>query len=320
MALPSAGNPISFSQLQSEYGGTNPISISEYYRTHPSNVTSIANITYNSSIPRKIDATNPQVSLSNYFGKSKVTYQVRTWSFSSSGTWTVPTNWKQTEWLNVYIVGGGGQGAGWPSGAEGGGGAEVALLTKYNADFTPGQQFTVNIGAGGTGPERVESGANGGNSSFGDSTTLYTYARGGLGGIASGSASYRNNLGRAGTNDATGLRSYYEGGGTSGRFGGGQSTGYGAGGGAAHCSGSGGTSGFIPYMFSYGSTSPSENFTGNVLNTSLGQGGSGCAGGDRRIGNQGTWPGGGGGGADGNATGGNGAGGGVFVTLRYWGT
>jgi hypothetical protein len=32
MALPSSG-AISFSQIQTEFGGTNPISLSEYYNT-----------------------------------------------------------------------------------------------------------------------------------------------------------------------------------------------------------------------------------------------------------------------------------------------
>ena len=31
MALPDSGNPISLSQIQTEFGGSNPISLSEYY-------------------------------------------------------------------------------------------------------------------------------------------------------------------------------------------------------------------------------------------------------------------------------------------------
>ena len=39
MALPAANQPISFLQLQNEYGGSNPISLNEYYRSPNTNNT-----------------------------------------------------------------------------------------------------------------------------------------------------------------------------------------------------------------------------------------------------------------------------------------
>lgn len=44
MTLPSSPNPISFSQIQTEFGGTNPISISEYYRNGSYTTSNNANI------------------------------------------------------------------------------------------------------------------------------------------------------------------------------------------------------------------------------------------------------------------------------------
>jgi len=58
MALPASGT-ISFDQLQTEMGGSNPISLSEYYRTG----SYVADIAQNASIP-----TSGTISLSNFYG------------------------------------------------------------------------------------------------------------------------------------------------------------------------------------------------------------------------------------------------------------
>lgn len=62
MALPSSG-PIDFGSIQTEFGGTNPIGINEYYRNGglvPSN---------NTNVP-----TSGTISLANFYGASNVSY------------------------------------------------------------------------------------------------------------------------------------------------------------------------------------------------------------------------------------------------------
>ena len=317
MALPTSG-PLSFADVQTEFGGTNPIGMNEYYRgAFPTLVPDVRNAT--DTIP-----TSGAISLENFRGSKKATLKTRQWIIENTSTWTVPSDFVSLYYLDALIVGAGGQGAGWPSGAEGAGGGEGARLvmdTNYATQvLQAGQNYSVIIGAGGTGGPRVESGANGGNSSFGTGTVLEIIGRGGLGGIATYNASSRN-LPQATNFSVTGLsKTYYLGGATTGRFGGPNTSSYGAGSGASNCgtayygpSGitTGGGSNQIPRIFT---------LDGSTINYTLGYGGYGCGGGDRRIANQGYWPGGGGGGADYNATGGNGAKGGVSIFLQYYGT
>lgn len=241
---------------------------------------------------------------------SSKTYD-NTWT--TSGTFTVPSNFVSLTSLHVYIVGGGGQGSGWPSGSEGGGGGEGAHLSVSSTGytFTPGEQFTITIGSGGTSARtNGQSGNPGGSSIFGYNTILSTTARGGLGGSinpAIRSLSFNPTTVSGGI-----IRQYYFGGSTSGRYGVGQNAYYGAAGGASNCYDPDGNG-----IYDGGGTSSlNEIFSG----TNIGRGGAGCGGGDRRISNQGYWPGGGGGGADYNATGGNGANGGIRVVMNYMGT
>lgn len=327
--IPSTG-PLSLLDLQNEYGGSDTISLTEYYRNYYLYPTPVLDIAYNAGIPQKTTPNNPTISLSHFRGKEKVSYKVRTWSFADSGYWYVPSDYRETFMLTVWVVGGGGQGAGWPSGAEGGGGGEGARVSAYRYPLVAGSSHQVIIGAGGTGGARVETGAYGGDSSFGNAgSDLYIYARGGIGGIASGGAAAKQHSYRDTTsaNDVT--KNYWIGGGTTGRNGAVRHSLMGGGSGASNCNGqvddrsgvtAGGASTYVPIIFSYGSEYLTENNTGaSSVNYMYGRGGYGCGGGDKRIANQGSWPGGGGGGADYNATGGNGAKGGVFVTLKYWG-
>ena len=60
MALPNSG-PLSLSSIQGEFGGSNPISLSEYYRGGPL-VAAIANT---SPIP-----SSGTISVSNFYGTS----------------------------------------------------------------------------------------------------------------------------------------------------------------------------------------------------------------------------------------------------------
>jgi len=60
MALPSSGT-ISLNDLQTEFGGSNPIAISEYYRGGGL----VPNVALNANVP-----TSGQISLSNFYGAS----------------------------------------------------------------------------------------------------------------------------------------------------------------------------------------------------------------------------------------------------------
>lgn len=60
MTLPASGT-ITLGNLQTEFGGSNPIDISEYYRGGVSNL--VPNISVNANVP-----TSGQISLSNFYG------------------------------------------------------------------------------------------------------------------------------------------------------------------------------------------------------------------------------------------------------------
>jgi hypothetical protein len=102
MAIPKTGS-ISFSDLQAEFGGSNPISLSEYYNAG-SYVPSTPNSDQNSNIP-----TTGKLQISNFLGSSK------------------------TASITYEIIGGGGGGgygkeAGTGSGRGGNGGASSIVL------------------------------------------------------------------------------------------------------------------------------------------------------------------------------------------------
>jgi hypothetical protein len=172
--------------------------------------------------------------------------------FTSTGTFTVPSNCSSVE---VFLVAGGGGGGGAgvtnasgnASSMAGGGGGGVTL--KRMLTVTPGQAYTVTIGAGGTAGTSSSNSGVGGNTSFGS----LLVASGGGGGAGSGGwgtspVSYISNI-----NGGTG------GGGMAG-----------AAGSFAFCGGFGGAT--LPTYV--------DNFSqwGNVTNSSVGTGSQGTKG------------------------------------------
>jgi hypothetical protein len=102
MTLPASGNPISFSQMQSEFGGTNPISMSEYY----------AGGAYVSSMVSGIP-TSGQISHSQFLGKQVYGSQRGIFAFGSAysvGTYSNRTNLVSN--VGVVATDGSGIGAG----------------------------------------------------------------------------------------------------------------------------------------------------------------------------------------------------------------
>ena len=113
-------------------------------------------------------------------------------TFTSSGTWTKPTETNRGQYAYVQVWGAGGGGAGYSGWSTGGGGGgsyrdRVFLLSALSATET------ITIGAGGAGGGLSANGTNGGSSSFGSYMTAYggtggqyTAGAGAVGGAAGG--------------------------------------------------------------------------------------------------------------------------------------
>lgn len=116
--------------------------------------------------------------------------------FTSTGTFTVPSNCSSVE---VFLVsgGGGGGGAGITSAQisgsawAGGGGGGVTL--KRMLTVTPGQSYTVTIGAGGSAGTSSANSTAGGSTSFGSLLTA-AGGGGGMGTQANGNVYYTANI------------------------------------------------------------------------------------------------------------------------------
>ena len=186
-------------------------------------------------------------------------------AFTTAGTysWTAPAGVTS---VCVVAVGGGGGGGhrntsidGNGNAAAGGGGAGAGLGWKNNIAVTPGQSYTVTVGAGGAGSSNTISGQTGGQSWFWNSSTVA--GNGGVGGL------YGNGTGPSTVSGGTYV-------GTGGGSGGGgylsSSTTGGGGGGAAGYAGNGGVT---TNGTSYGAGAGGGGASGVGGHTSSGGGG-----------------------------------------------
>lgn len=145
MALQSTG-PISFSQIQAEFGGSNPVSLSEYYRGGP-------NVADDPFVYQGIDSDIPAsgaVRLGNFRGTTKGNTFVN-YTTAGSTAFTVPANVRR---IQLFAVGGGGGGANGGNnvgtGGSGGGGGGYSSATVSVAS---GNSVSISVGGGGgTGP------------------------------------------------------------------------------------------------------------------------------------------------------------------------
>lgn len=192
---------------------------------------------------------------------TSVTPPVSEYTSPGTYTWTCPSGVTS---VNALCIGGGGGGgmATKPLATykDGGGGGGGGLGWRNGISVTPGQSYTVVVGAGGNGATSVGmSGTSGGNSFFISSATVCGFGGGGgLGG----------NYGGGGGNGGT----YFGGGGGRGGNGGNGSSGglrSGGGGGAGGYSGDGG------YGGSGGSTAASPGLGANSNSGGAGGGSSG---------------------------------------------
>ena len=171
MALQSSGNAISFSDIQTEFGGENPISMSEYYQD---------------AVPALVTANNANVgdvgealAMSDFYDGILATL------------------------FTVEFIGGGGGGAGHsmssgnPAGSAGG----STGLTAASGDMfgTNGVELTgISTGGGAGGP----TGSNGTLTSEAGEASYY--GAGGAGGINSGSGNYTSGYSPAATSYGAG--------------------------------------------------------------------------------------------------------------------
>ena len=223
MPTPISGT-ISFSDIQTEFGGVNPIEINEYYQnstsTYTSGVAGIPNI-------------NATISLDMFYNKSKIPIE-RDFLYSTVGTYTFTVPAGVTN-ICVLCIGAGGGGSSTTN--DGGGGGGGGLVYVNNIVVSTNQTFTVIVGGGGG------TGVNGNASSF-SRLDFSIIAYGGRSGTTSAS-----NSGGSFSSPNLSLSYSTTGGGIGGRGGNGNAAfggNYccGGGGGAAGYSGNGGSGGY----------------------------------------------------------------------------
>ena len=139
MTLPITPNPISLQAIATEFGGSSPSHLLDYYAGGayvPSGT-----VGYPGGVSTPVPSSGV-ISLQNFYGSSAVTIlQVTT-----SLTWTVPAG--VTSVALLVVGGGGGSGAGGPvDGGGGGGGGGVIFNPSYAVSGT----LQIVIGAGGAG-------------------------------------------------------------------------------------------------------------------------------------------------------------------------
>lgn len=239
-------------------------------------------------------------------------YSVFIWLTDSSGTWTVPADWNNSN-NKIHCIGGGGGGGGAGGGAGGGGGGGGGgYAYKTNASFSVGQSIPYNVGWGGDGGALQVAGTDGGDTAFGS----VCQAIGGFGGQRSVDGGAGGSGGWADTGTGgfgggnggahSGRRPGGGGGGAGGRFGdgfgggiaSGSDTGPGGAGGSADA-GNGGAGG--PGGVSSDGVVGDDGF--ELGDGSAGAGGGGGGAGQNSNGGWGGYYGGGGGGGGGGSTG-----------------
>ena len=136
MTLPTSGI-ITLNDIQNEFGGSNPIGLSEYYRGG----TYISSTDYAPNVP-----TSGAISLNNFYGAKKTTFNIVIRLFSDA-FYVPPTS---DGVLYVYVIAGGG-GGGMHSdyhganGMSGGAGGRASAIVSV----APGTTYPVEVGARG---------------------------------------------------------------------------------------------------------------------------------------------------------------------------
>jgi hypothetical protein len=184
------GTPITNYKYSTD--GVNYTALSPADATSPITITGLINdTTYNIRL-KAVNAFGDSVASDSVSVTPESTETIVQFKTTGTTTWVAPAG---VSTINYLIVGGGGGGGGSYDGGAGGGGAGGLLLTGSRS-VTPGQSYTVVVGAGGAGGIGIGNGGGdglataGGNSSF-DTTTAYG------GGLGFGSLDNRTGTGGA---------------------------------------------------------------------------------------------------------------------------
>ena len=208
MTLPSSG-PLSLSDIQGEFGGSNPISLSEYY-AGGAYVPPGTSGTYG-AVP-----SSGAIGIRNFYGTTKFTPVTNTYT-TGSGNETVPTGATS---LTLTVVGAGGSGGSsyvdfgsdiYNSGG-GGGGAGYSIITRAVASGDWSTTIAYSVGTSGgvssTTTGSLAAGAvslTGGGGGAGGSADSGSGGAGGTAGTASGGST--NTSGSAGSSGSTSMSS-----------------------------------------------------------------------------------------------------------------
>lgn len=134
MPLPACG-PLSLNQIQTEFGGSNPISLSEYY-AGGGLVPAGTSGTYG-AVP-----SSGTISIRNFYGTSAIVQGQVAYTTPGAYTWVAPAGVTS---VSAMVVAGGAGGTYF----NGGGGG--ALVYINNAPVTPGASYNLRAGNGGVG-------------------------------------------------------------------------------------------------------------------------------------------------------------------------
>ena len=137
MALPSSG-PLSLSDIQAEFGGTNPISISEYYKGGAFVLTT----DFAPNVP-----TSGTINISDFYGARKTTLTTLTFTTAGDNLFVVPSTVVGN--LQIVTMTGGGGGGGGPDSQPGASGYGGLTITGGNVPVSAGDIVNAFVGGGG---------------------------------------------------------------------------------------------------------------------------------------------------------------------------
>ena len=149
MALPSSG-PLSLTDIQAEFGGTNPISISEYYKGGAFVLTT----DFAPNVP-----TSGRINISDFYGARKTTLTTLTFTTAGDNLFVVPSTVVGN--LQIVTMTGGGGGGGGPDSQPGASGYGGVTITGGNVPVSAGDIVNCFVGGGG-GPGESGGGGGGG--------------------------------------------------------------------------------------------------------------------------------------------------------------
>ena len=137
MALPESG-PLSLSDIQAEFGGTNPISISEYYKGGAFVLTT----DFAPNVP-----TSGTINISDFYGARKTTLTTLTFTTAGDNLFVVPSTVVGN--LQIVSMTGAGGGGGGPDSQPGASGYGGLTITGGNVSVSAGDIVNAYVGAGG---------------------------------------------------------------------------------------------------------------------------------------------------------------------------